>query len=154
MRAREFLMKDAYSFHLDETALQAGYDAMHQALHARSSRASGSKFRSVVADTGAIGGSGSEEFHVLADSGEDAIAVLDGDNYAANIEMAVRPAAGDAARARRARRSTEVATPGAKTIDDVARLLKLPALEAGRRPCWSMLPKAAWSRCWCAATTS
>ena len=100
MRAREFLMKDAYSFHIDQKSLQEGYDAMHQAYTAIFTRL-GLKFRSVVADTGAIGGSGSEEFHVLADSGEDAIAFSDGDSYAANLEMAVARAAGGAARARR-----------------------------------------------------
>src|SRR3954464_3999156 len=69
MRAREFLMKDAYSFHLDEASLQAGYAALHRAYTAIFTRL-GLRFRSVVADTGAIGGSASEEFHVLADSGE------------------------------------------------------------------------------------
>src|SRR5829696_7170717 len=88
MRAREFLMKDAYSFHLDQQSLQAGYDAMHRAYTQIFTRL-GLKFRSVVADTGAIGGSASEEFHVLAESGEDAIAFSDGDSYAANLEMAV-----------------------------------------------------------------
>ena len=125
MRAREFLMKDAYSFHIDQASLQDGYDAMHRAYTAIFTRL-GLKFRSVVADTGAIGGSASEEFHVLADSGEDAIAFSDGDSYAANLEMAVAlpPAAprgaADAALA-------EVATPGAKTIEEVTAMLKLPA---------------------------
>jgi prolyl-tRNA synthetase len=125
MRAREFLMKDAYSFHLSEASLQAGYDAMHRAYTAIFTRL-GLKFRSVVADTGAIGGSASEEFHVLADSGEDAIAFSDGDSYAANLEMAValppaapRPAASQP--------MTEVPTPGAKTIADVTAMLKVPA---------------------------
>jgi prolyl-tRNA synthetase len=125
MRAREFLMKDAYSFHLDEKSLQAGYDAMHQA-YTRIFTRLGLKFRSVVADTGAIGGSTSEEFHVLADSGEDAIAFSDGDEYAANLEMAVAlpPAA---PRAAPQATLAEVATPGARSIADVAALLKLPA---------------------------
>jgi prolyl-tRNA synthetase len=125
MRAREFLMKDAYSFHLDQQGLQAGYDAMHRAYTAIFTRL-GLRFRSVVADTGAIGGSASEEFHVLADSGEDAIAFSDGDGYAANLEMAAAlpPAA---PRAAASAGMTEVATPGAKTIEEVARLLKLPA---------------------------
>ncbi len=125
MRAREFLMKDAYSFHLDQKSLQAGYDAMHKAYTDIFTRL-GLKFRSVVADPGAIGGSGSEEFHVLADSGEDAIAFSDGDNYAANLEMAVAlPPATPRAAASAA--LTEVATPGAKTIEEVTRQLKLPA---------------------------
>src|SRR6188768_3056389 len=88
MRAREFLMKDAYSFDLNEQGLQKSYDAMHQA-YTRIFTRLGLRFRSVVADTGAIGGSASEEFHVLAESGEDAIAFSDGDSYAANLEMAV-----------------------------------------------------------------
>jgi prolyl-tRNA synthetase len=125
MRAREFLMKDAYSFHLDQKGLQAGYDAMHRAYTAIFTRL-GLKFRSVVADPGAIGGSGSEEFHVLADSGEDAIAFSDGDNYAANLEMAVAlPPAEPRGAASAA--MTEVATPGAKTIEDVSKQLKIPA---------------------------
>ncbi|MEO8017067.1 MAG: proline--tRNA ligase [Pseudomonadota bacterium] len=125
MRAREFLMKDAYSFHLDQKGLQEGYDAMHRAYTAIFTRL-GLRFRSVVADTGAIGGSASEEFHVLADSGEDAIAFSDGDGYAANLEMAAAlpPLA---PRGAAAAPMTEVATPGAKTIDEVTRLLQLPA---------------------------
>src|SRR6478736_10528223 len=87
MRAREFLMKDAYSFDISPEGMAKSYDAMHKAYTAIFTRL-GLKFRSVVADTGAIGGSASEEFHVLAESGEDAIAWSDGDNYAANIEMA------------------------------------------------------------------
>jgi prolyl-tRNA synthetase len=125
MRAREFLMKDAYSFDIDEKGLQASYDAMHKAYTAIFTRL-GLRFRSVVADTGAIGGNKSEEFHVLADSGEDAIAFSDGDAYAANLEMAIalppstpRPGPVEPLQ--------EVATPGARTIADVAALLKLPA---------------------------
>jgi prolyl-tRNA synthetase len=125
MRAREFLMKDSYSFHLDQASLQATYDAMHKAYTAIFTRL-GLKFRSVVADPGAIGGSGSEEFHVLADSGEDAIAFSDGDRYAANLEMAaaVPPAT---PRAAPSMALAEVATPNARTIDEVTRQLKLPA---------------------------
>jgi prolyl-tRNA synthetase len=125
MRAREFLMKDAYSFDISPAAMQKSYDAMHKAYTAIFTRLQ-LKFRSVVADTGAIGGSASEEFHVLADSGEDAIAFSDGDGYAANLEMAValppstpRAAPGAAL--------TEVATPDARTIEEVSRQLKLPA---------------------------
>jgi prolyl-tRNA synthetase len=125
MRAREFLMKDSYSFHLDQASLQATYDAMHKAYTAIFTRL-GLKFRSVVADPGAIGGSGSEEFHVLADSGEDAIAFSDGDRYAANLEMAAALPPGTP-RAAPAMALAEVATPNARTIDEVARLLKLPA---------------------------
>ena len=125
MRAREFLMKDAYSFHLDQKGLQEGYDAMHRAYTAIFTRL-GLKFRSVVADTGAIGGSASEEFHVLADSGEDAIAFSDGDNYAANLEMAAALPP-STPRAAPMAPMAEVATPGAKTIEEVTRLLQLPA---------------------------
>lgn len=87
MRAREFLMKDAYSFHLDQSSLEETYRVMHE-TYSRIFTRLGLKFRAVVADTGAIGGSGSHEFHVLADSGEDAIAFSDGSDYAANVEMA------------------------------------------------------------------
>ncbi|MDH3840798.1 MAG: proline--tRNA ligase, partial [Chromatiales bacterium] len=85
MRAREFLMKDAYSFHLDEESLREGYRIMRNA-YVRIFDRLGLEYRPVSADSGAIGGSVSEEFHVLADSGEDAIAFSDGDGYAANIE--------------------------------------------------------------------
>ncbi len=88
MRAREFLMKDAYSFHIDAASLAEGYRQMYQAYSTIFTRL-GLRFRAVHADTGAIGGSASQEFHVLADSGEDAIAFSDGDDYAANLEMAV-----------------------------------------------------------------
>lgn len=125
MRAREFLMKDAYSFDISPEAMEKSYDAMKKAYTAIFTRLQ-LKFRSVVADTGAIGGSASEEFHVLADSGEDAIAFSDGDAYAANLEMAValppstpRPAPTAAMR--------EVATPNARTIDEVSKFLELPA---------------------------
>jgi prolyl-tRNA synthetase len=125
MRAREFLMKDAYSFDISPEAMAKSYDLMHKAYTAIFTRL-GLKFRSVVADTGAIGGSASEEFHVLADSGEDAIAFSDGDSYAANMEMAIalppREPRGPATAA-----MTEVATPNAKTIDEVSAFLKLPA---------------------------
>jgi prolyl-tRNA synthetase len=125
MRAREFLMKDAYSFHLTQESLQQGYDAMHRAYTAIFTRL-GLKFRSVVADPGAIGGTGSEEFHVLAESGEDAILFSDGDSYAANVEMAVAlPPATPRAAATQV--MTEVATPNAKTIEEVSKFLGLPA---------------------------
>jgi prolyl-tRNA synthetase len=125
MRAREFVMKDAYSFHADPASLAEGYRKMYDAYDAIFTRL-GLRFRAVHADTGAIGGSASQEFHVLADSGEDAIVFSDGDDYAANLELAEalpprepRPAARETMR--------EVATPGARTIADVAKLLKLPA---------------------------
>jgi prolyl-tRNA synthetase len=125
MRAREFVMKDAYSFHVDEASLAAGYRRMYDAYSAIFTRL-GLRFRAVHADSGAIGGSASQEFHVLADSGEDAIVFSDGDGYAANLELAEalpprEPRAAPSAPMR------EVATPGARTIADVAKLLSLPA---------------------------
>jgi len=124
MRAREFLMKDAYSFHLDQASLQETYDAMHQA-YTRIFTRLGLKFRAVYADTGAIGGSGSQEFHVLAASGEDAIAFSDASDYAANVELAEAVTSGGK------RRSAQhpmqcVATPGQHSIDDVSQFLKVP----------------------------
>src|SRR5581483_6640548 len=85
MRAREFIMKDAYSFHLDEASLAEGYAAMRAAYRRMFERMQ-LDFRIVQADPGAIGGNRSEEFQVVADSGEDAIAVSDEDEYAANVE--------------------------------------------------------------------
>ena len=93
MRAREFIMKDAYSFHMDEASLREGYRAMYDA-YTRIFTRIGLTFRAVRADSGAIGGDVSQEFQVLADSGEDAIAFSDGDDYAANLEAAVAAAAG------------------------------------------------------------
>ncbi|MCH8958265.1 MAG: proline--tRNA ligase [Proteobacteria bacterium] len=95
MRAREFIMKDAYSFHLDQESLDTGYQAMFDAYSKIFTRL-GLRFRPVQADSGAIGGSASQEFHVLADSGEDTIVFSNGDDYAANLEMAeaLPPAAG------------------------------------------------------------
>ena len=125
MRAREFIMKDAYSFHIDEPSLREGYRAMYDA-YVRIFTRTGLRFRAVRADSGAIGGDVSQEFHVLASSGEDAIVFSDGDEYAANLEAAVasvptepRPAPSQAL--------TKVATPGAKTIEDLTKFLKVPA---------------------------
>ncbi len=123
MRAREFIMKDAYSFHANEASLQEGYRAMYDA-YTRIFTRTGLKFRAVRADSGAIGGDVSQEFHVIAHSGEDAIVFSDGDEYAANLEAAValpptepRPAPHEELK--------KVATPGAKTIEDLARFLKI-----------------------------
>lgn len=125
MRAREFLMKDAYSFHLDEACLQRGYDAMYHAYNAIFTRMR-LNFRAVQADTGSIGGTGSQEFHVLADSGEDAIAFSDGDAYAANVEKAeaVAPAA---PRAAATKALAEVETPRTKTIETLTAFLSCGA---------------------------
>ncbi len=87
MRSREFIMKDAYSFHLDQDSLQETYNVMYQA-YSNIFNHLGLKFRAVIADSGSIGGAVSHEFHVLADSGEDAIAFSTGSDYAANIEKA------------------------------------------------------------------
>ncbi len=117
MRAREFVMKDAYSFHTDLPSLQEGYQRMYEAYTAIFTRL-GLRFRAVHADTGAIGGSASQEFHVLADSGEDAIVFSDGDDYAANLELAAaRPPVG--ARPPAGAVMATVATPGARTIAEV-----------------------------------
>ena len=121
MRAREFSMKDAYSFHVDQASLDAGYRAMYDAYTAIFTRL-GLRFRAVHADSGAIGGSASQEFHVLADSGEDAIVFSDGDDYAANLELA-EALAPPGARAAPAQPLQDVATPRARTIADVSQLL-------------------------------
>ena len=125
MRAREFIMKDAYSFHMDQASLEAGYAAMYTA-YTRIFERLQLRFRAVRADPGSIGGSVSQEFHVLADSGEDAIAFSDADGYAANLEMAEaiapaapRPAAGAPLGA--------VATPGVRTIAELTAFLGVDA---------------------------
>jgi prolyl-tRNA synthetase len=124
MRAREFLMKDAYSFHLDPASLQETYDAMY-AAYARIFTRLGLKFRAVLADTGSIGGSGSHEFHVLAESGEDAIAFSTASDYAANVELAEALApAGE--RPAPAEALARVHTPGVKTIGELGAFLNLP----------------------------
>jgi prolyl-tRNA synthetase len=124
MRAREFLMKDAYSFHIDEASLAEGYRAMYDAYTRIFTRMK-LKFRAVQADTGSIGGSASQEFHVLADSGEDAIVFSDSDDYAANLEMAAAlPAAAPRPAATQAMK--RVPTPGARTIAEVSDYLKVP----------------------------
>ncbi|WP_090497638.1 proline--tRNA ligase [Pseudomonas borbori] len=124
MRGREFIMKDAYSFHVDQASLQATYDRMHQAYCNIFTRL-GLNFRPVQADTGSIGGTGSHEFHVLAESGEDDIAFSDSSDYAANIEKAeaipretVRGAASEALRL--------IETPNTKTIADLVEGFDLP----------------------------
>lgn len=124
MRAREFLMKDAYSFHTSQESLQVTYDKMHAAYNAIFSRMD-LDFRPVLADTGSIGGSSSHEFHVLAKSGEDDIAFSDASDYAANVEMAeaVMPAGERAAPSEEMR---VVDTPNAKTISELTEHFNLP----------------------------
>ena len=125
MRAREFLMKDAYSFHTTFEDLQREYRNMVDA-YTRIFTRLGLGFRAVAADTGAIGGTGSHEFPVLAKSGEDAIAYSTGSEYAANVELAeaVAPSAG---RGAPTQSMQKIATPGAHTIEEVSALLKVPA---------------------------
>jgi prolyl-tRNA synthetase len=123
MRAREFMMKDAYSFHTDFASLEQTYQTMYQAYSNVFNRL-GLKFRAVKADTGAIGGDGSHEFHVLADSGEDGLAYCDTSDFAANVELAealpgtnTRAAAGDAMH--------DVETPKQTACEDVAKLMDI-----------------------------
>ena len=123
MRAREFLMKDAYSFHTSADCLVNTYNAMHTAYSNVFTRL-GLKFRAVKADSGAIGGDGSQEFHVLADSGEDALAYCEQSDYAANVELAEAVAIGSRAAATETMR--EVDTPKQITCEDVAKLLEVP----------------------------
>ena len=125
MRAREFVMKDAYSFHADYPDLEREYQNMYRA-YSRIFTRLGLQFRAVAADTGAIGGTGSHEFHVLADSGEDAIAYCPDSDYAANIELA-EALAPTKPRPAPAHPMRKVATPGAQSIDQVSSFLQIPA---------------------------
>ncbi len=124
MRAREFLMKDAYSFHANAESLQETYDVMHAAYCTVFERC-GLNYRPVAADTGSIGGNASHEFHVLADAGEDAIAFSTESDYAANVELAealAPKAQADAA----SEEMRTVDTPNAKTIDEIVEQFKQP----------------------------
>jgi len=121
MRAREFMMKDAYSFHTDFASLEQTYQTMYQAYSNVFMRL-GLKFRAVRADTGAIGGEGSHEFHVLADSGEDGLAYCDTSDFAANVELAEALPVGSA-RAAGNEAMREVETPKQTACEDVAKLL-------------------------------
>ncbi|MEQ5814882.1 proline--tRNA ligase [Marinobacter sp. NFXS11] len=125
MRAREFLMKDAYSFHLNAESLNETYELMHRTYCAIFDRF-GLDYRAVQADSGAIGGSASHEFHVLASSGEDDIVFSTGSDYAANIEKA-EAVAPSGSRPAPAEEIKEVATPDEKTIDAVSQLLGIDA---------------------------
>ncbi len=123
MRGREFIMKDAYSFDVDEAGADVAYEKMNQAYRRIFTRL-GLKFRAVEADTGAIGGSYSHEFMVLAESGEDAIVSCDSCQYAANVEKAeIRAAAGEAPTPTQP--LEKVLTPARKTIEEVAEFLKV-----------------------------
>jgi prolyl-tRNA synthetase len=123
MRAREFTMKDAYSFHISQESLQETYDVMHQTYCNIFDRI-GFDYRPVLADNGSIGGSGSHEFHVLAESGEDDIAFSTESSYAANVEMA--EAIETNSRPAPHQQMEEVATPGQHTIEAVAKFLNMP----------------------------
>jgi prolyl-tRNA synthetase len=123
MRAREFLMKDAYSFHLNDESLKETYAVMHEA-YTRIFTRLGLDFRPVLADTGAIGGSGSHEFHVLADSGEDAIAFSTESDYAANVEKAEALAPKGERPAPTAKMQV-IDTPNQHTIEEVSAFLKV-----------------------------
>ena len=124
MRGREFIMKDAYSFHATYEDLQREYANMYE-TYTRIFTRLGLKFRAVAADTGSIGGTGSHEFHVLADSGEDAIAFCPDSDYAANVELA-EARAPETPRAAPAEAMSKVPTPGKTRCEDVAELLGLP----------------------------
>ena len=129
MRSREFIMKDAYSFHATQESLQQTYDAMYQAYSNIFTRL-GLNFRAVLADTGSIGGSASHEFHVLAGSGEDDIAFSDSSDFAANVELAEALAVGERSAAAAAMK--QIATPGARSVDDVATQLSCQPAEIAK----------------------
>ncbi|MBD9357433.1 proline--tRNA ligase [Methylomonas albis] len=127
MRSREFIMKDAYSFHLDQESLQATYDVMYQAYTNIFNRF-GLKFRAVIADSGSIGGAVSHEFHVLAESGEDAIAFSTASDYAANVEKA-EALAPEGALAAPTQARTLIDTPNQHSIEDVSGFFKVSAAQ-------------------------
>ena len=122
MRSREFIMKDAYSFHMNEESLGETYKVMHQTYCNIFDRV-GLDYRPVLADSGAIGGDSSHEFHVIAESGEDTICFSDSSDYAANLERAETFSQGEPNSPEEDLK--EVKTPGVKTIDDVCNLLKV-----------------------------
>ena len=126
MRSREFIMKDAYSFHLDQASLQQTYDLMF-ITYSKIFDRFGLEYRPVNADSGSIGGSKSNEFHVLADSGEDAIAFSDQSDYAANVEMA--EAICNESRAAATQQMQTVHTPGIHSIDEIAKFLNVPTTQ-------------------------
>ncbi len=125
MRAREFMMKDAYSFHANFESLEQTYRVMYD-TYSRIFTRLGLQFRAVAADTGAIGGSGSHEFHVLADSGEDGLAFCPSSDYAANVELAEALAPSTPQNNDNLLPLEKVSTPGHKTIEEVAAFLNVP----------------------------
>lgn len=126
MRSREFIMKDAYSFHANQASLEETYQVMYDTYHAIFGRL-GLNFRAVQADTGSIGGNGSHEFHVLADSGEDDIAFSTESDFAANVEMAEAVLTGS--RPAPSQQVQIVDTPNSKTIEEVSTLLGVAAAQ-------------------------
>jgi len=129
MRSREFIMKDAYSFHIDQECQERTYWRMHEAYTAIFTRL-GLDFRAVEADTGSIGGNHSHEFHVLAESGEDAIAFSTDSDYAANVELAPAMTTSVVDTAAEAPPLEKFATPGMTTIDDLAEQLGIAAQQS------------------------
>ncbi|MEK9791323.1 MAG: proline--tRNA ligase, partial [Halieaceae bacterium] len=129
MRSREFIMKDAYSFHIDQASQESTYWRMHEAYSTIFTRL-GLDFRAVEADTGSIGGAHSHEFHVLAESGEDAIAFSTGSDYAANVELAPAIAPARAVQGDDVPVLEKFATPGLTTIEALAEQLDIPADES------------------------
>ncbi|ATI01946.1 MULTISPECIES: proline--tRNA ligase [Cycloclasticus] len=127
MRSREFIMKDAYSFHMDDESLQETYDRMFQAYHNIFTRL-GLNFRPVLADTGSIGGNASHEFHVLADSGEDAIAFSTESQYAANVEKAEALAPTEP-RAEATEQLEKAPTPGQRSIEEISSFLNVSSAQ-------------------------
>jgi prolyl-tRNA synthetase len=125
MRAREFIMKDGYSFHIDQDSLAETYANMADA-YSRIFTRLGLRFMPVAADSGEIGGSTSQEFHVLADSGEDGIAYCEADQYAANVELA-EALPGDTPRPPASATLDRISTPACKSIEEVCQFLSLPA---------------------------
>lgn len=130
MRSREFIMKDAYSFHKDQESLQKTYEIIHEAYTNIFTRLN-LDFRPVMADTGSIGGNASHEFHVLAESGEDDIAFSDSSDYAANVEMAEALAVPED-RAEATLPLEKVATPGQHSVDDVSAFLSIPTKQIAK----------------------
>ncbi len=126
MRSREFIMKDAYSFHLTNESLQQTYDIMFD-CYCKIFERFGLKYRPVKADTGSIGGNASHEFHVLADSGEDAIVFSDGSDYAANVELA--EAVTTDIRAEAKYDLSNISTPNQRSIEDISKFLNIPATQ-------------------------
>ncbi len=126
MRSREFIMKDAYSFHIDQASQESTYWRMHEAYSTIFTRL-GLDFRAVEADNGSIGGNHSHEFHVLAESGEDAIAFSTGSDYAANVELAPAMAPASTTLSDEAPALEKFATPGLTTIEALAEQMNIPA---------------------------